>query len=211
MQPVSIHAVCFKVLSINTQRIALDARVDVLGNENGAQSLTIQLCGNAENQIVILVQLQRTFVLHRLHARYANDAALFVPDDAFEQMADAAQFVQAANDLTRVAASFIIVLLEGVQLLNHRERNHHLVLFKLEDRLRIVQQHIRVKHEILLGCQRSLRGGLGCASGFRRVVRGVSGQRAILELSEPKGGSVGAAPAAMPVVGGRIRAVPVLN
>ena len=90
MQPVSIHAVCFKVLSINTQRIALDARVDVLGNENGAQSLTIQLCGNAENQIVILVQLQRTFVLHRLHARYANDAALFVPDNAFEQMADAA-------------------------------------------------------------------------------------------------------------------------
>jgi hypothetical protein len=52
---------------------------------------------------------------------------------------------------------------------------------------------------------------LGCASGFRRVVRGVSGQRVILELSEPESGSVGAVPAAMPVVGGRIRAVPVLN
>ena len=211
VQPVSIHAVCFKVLSINTQRIALHARVDVLGDEDGAQPLTIQLSGNAENQIVILVQLQRTFVLHRLHARYANDAALFVPDDAFKQMADAAQFVQAANHLARVAASFIIVLLERVQLLDHRERNDHLVLLKLEDRLRIVQQHVRVKDEILLGCQRSLRGGLGCASGFRRVVRGVSGQRAILQLAEPKGGSVGAVPAVTPVNGGRIRAVPVLN
>jgi hypothetical protein len=77
--------------------------------------------------------------------------------------------------------------------------------------LRIVQQYIRVKHEILLGCQRSLRGGLGCASGFRRVVRGVSGQRAILQLSEPQRSSVGAVPAVMPVIGGRIRAVPVLN
>jgi hypothetical protein len=52
---------------------------------------------------------------------------------------------------------------------------------------------------------------LGCASGFRRVVRGVSGQRVILELSEPESGSVGAVPAVMPVIGGRIRAVPVLN
>jgi len=95
---------------------------------------------------------------HRLHARHADHASLLVPADALEEVPEAPQLVERADDLARVAARLVVVLLELVQLLDHRERDDDLVLLELEDRLRVVQQHVRVEHEMLLRCSRSLGG-----------------------------------------------------
>ena len=185
VQPVRIHAVGLEVLAGDAQRIALDARVDVLGDEDGAQPARLQPGGHAQDQVVVLVELQPALAGHRLHACHADHASLLVPADALEEVPEAPELVERADHLARVAARLVVVLLELVQLLDHRERDDDLVLLELEDRLRVVQQHVRVEHEMLLRCSRSLGGGLLGASGLGRVAGGVTGQRAILWMSGP--------------------------
>ena len=48
-----------------------------------------------------------------------------------------------------VAAGVVVVLLEVVQLLDDRERDDDLVLLEQEDRVGVVQQHVRVEDEVL--------------------------------------------------------------
>ena len=79
----------------------------------------------------------------------ADRAALLVPHHALEQRALRPETVERARDGAGVAARFVVVLLEGVELLDHREGNDHLVLGELEDRLRVVEEHVRVEDEVL--------------------------------------------------------------
>ena len=56
------------------------------------------------------------------------------------------QFVEEAADLARVAADFGRAFLGVVQFLDHLHRQEHIVLLELEQRGRVVHQHVGVEH-----------------------------------------------------------------
>jgi hypothetical protein len=51
--------VMLEILGGNAERVALDPRVDVLGNENGACARGVKLGGNGEDSVVGLVEIER--------------------------------------------------------------------------------------------------------------------------------------------------------
>jgi hypothetical protein len=58
------------------------------------------------------------------------------------------QFLQDAVDAAGVAAALRgLLALDGVELLEHLHRDGEVVVLELEDRLRVVQQDVRVEHE----------------------------------------------------------------
>ena len=59
---------------------------------------------------------------------------------------DLDQFVEEAADLARVAAGLGGAFLAVVELLDHLHRQVDVVLFELEQRGRVVHQHIGVEH-----------------------------------------------------------------
>ena len=59
--------------------------------------------------------------------------------------------VEGANRLPGVATGFVVVLLEPVQFLDHGQWDHHLMFGEFEQRVRVVEKHIGIQNEILLG------------------------------------------------------------
>ncbi len=148
VQPVRIDAVCLEVLRGHAERVALHARVDVLGHEDGAHAARVQRCGHRDDPVV-----DDAWIEPGRHgdfrARDPHRSALRIPGDALEQVAALAKPVERADHGARIAPRLVVGLLEGVELLDHADRDHHLVLLELEDRVRVVQQHVGVKHKAL--------------------------------------------------------------
>ena len=176
VQEIRGDVVVLEVLGGNPERVALHARVDVLRDEDRALAALMQLLRDREDAVVGLVEVERE-VAASVAARDADRSALVVPHDALEERALRAQPVERARDLTGVPPAFVVVLLERVELLDHREGNDHLVLGELEDRVRVVEEHVRVEHEVLAKRVR-LAPSRWCAEGFRRSAGAVLVQHA---------------------------------
>ena len=127
-----------------------------------------------EDAVVGLVEVEGE-VGARLAAGDPDRATLLVPHDALEERALAAEPVERAGDGAGVAARLVVVLLEGVELLDHREGDDHLMLGELEDRLRVVEKHVRVEHEVLAPDGAVAHRGIPCVRGYAEV-----GVRAVL-------------------------------
>ena len=79
------------------------------------------------------------------------------------QAALAAQTVEGADHLAGVAAEFVVVLLELVQLLDHRHRQDHGVVVEAGDGVAVVEEDVGVEDEEFAGHDgpRSRRSGCG--------------------------------------------------
>jgi hypothetical protein len=138
--------------------------------------MSFEFLRDREDAVVGLVEVERE-VAAAVAARDADRPALLVPHDALEERALCAKPVERARHLARVAAPLIVVLLEGVEFLDHREGDDHLMLGELEDRVRVVEEHIRVEHEVL--SKHAPIGALRrCGESSRRCVHAVFVQHA---------------------------------
>ena len=163
MEEVGRDVIVLEILGRNAERIALHTRVDVFGDEDRALSTRMEIVRDAEDAVVGLVEIEREISV-RAAPRNANRAALFVPDDTLEKRPLRAKSIERARDMPRISAAFIVVFLERVELFDHREWDHHFVLGEFENRLRVVEEDVGVKHKVLAR-RRSRRLGAGEAFG----------------------------------------------
>lgn len=63
---------------------------------------------------------------------------------------DGAEAIELARDLAGVTAELRELLLELVDLLDHVDRDHHVVVGEVEDRARVVEEDVGIENEILL-------------------------------------------------------------
>ena len=61
----------------------------------------------------------------------------------------APKIVQVAGNLARVSAELRQVALELIDLLDHVDRDHHLVVVEVKEGPRVVQEHVGVEDEVL--------------------------------------------------------------
>src|SRR2546423_10979328 len=69
---------------------------------------------------------------------------------ALGQLAGRAQVIEMMGDQASVPADLILPALLAVDLLDHGQRDHDLVVLEGEDRIGVVQQHVRVEDVNLL-------------------------------------------------------------
>ena len=184
------RAVVFVILRRDAGDRALDAQVDVLGHEHhGRFGLGLFQREDGVDDVVVgdVVRVPRSIraiharAFHRLAApaRFQRAGLEMQPADAFHatqlQAIGAAQhqsrgdlvgalrldqLVDETADLARIAAGLGGPLLAAVEFLDHLHRQEHVVFLELEQRGRVVHQHIGVEyvdtlafghHVVLLG------------------------------------------------------------
>ena len=66
------------------------------------------------------------------------------------EAAQGPQAVQQAGDGAGIAPHLGLILLEVVHFLNHHDGQHHVVFLEVQDRVGVVEKHIRVEDKHLL-------------------------------------------------------------
>jgi hypothetical protein len=54
--------------------------------------------------------------------------------------------------MSGISTGFVLILLEVIDLLDHRDRNDQIIVLKVEQRLRIVKQNIGVEDVCFFQC-----------------------------------------------------------
>ena len=164
-----VHPIAGVVLGDQAHRIGLDAQVGVLRHQHhrrlvadyGAELLLLQ--SNSQDVVVTIARLQfRRQGGQRLAAaeHHHQRAPLVAIGNPFGQVALRPQLIQKPRHLAGVATLLRRVALEAVDLLDHLDRDHDVVVLETGEGQRIVQQHVGVQHERLAhGPSRSLWGG----------------------------------------------------
>jgi len=86
-----------------------------------------------------------------------------------------AQAVEVPDALARVAPDVVVVPLELVEFLDHREGDDDVVLLEDEERVGVVQEHVRVENEVLDARVALLAAGAGGRLGRSRRGAGTLG------------------------------------
>ena len=144
------------VLRREAHRIGLDAQVGVFGHQHHrwlvADQAGAELLERHRQDVVVAIaalqfrrQLSQGFTAAEHHLQGA--AAGVVDRHAIGQVALLPQRIQQPGDLAGITALLGGVTLEAVDLLHHLDRDHHRVVFKAGERLRVVEQHIRIENE----------------------------------------------------------------
>ena len=150
VQEVCGNVICFEIFRWNAERIALYPCGDVLRDEDRALACSVERCRDGENSVVVDREIKREgWRLDAVTSIDANGTTLIVPLHANEEWTLLTQTIERANGLSRVTSCFVVVFLECVEFFDHREWNHHFMLSKLEHRIGVVKQHVRVEHEML--------------------------------------------------------------
>ena len=154
------RAIVLVILRHDADDRGLDAQVDVLGHEHHrhARLLLAQREDRAEDVVVRDHRAEALAGIERcgLETQLA-DALLAAQLQALRtRQGDAGgdllralrldQLVEEAADLARVAAGFGRALLAVVEFLDDLHRQEHVVLLELEQRGRVVHQHVGVEH-----------------------------------------------------------------
>jgi hypothetical protein len=149
------------VLRRQAERVGADAQVHVLGDEDRRHAPRAVADVERHGEDVVVGDLARAQGLGQLAARERDgDAAARGQAHAIVEVALLAQGVEQAGDGAGVATALVQLLLEGVDLLDDRDRDVDVVLLELEERLGIVQQDIRIEDEVLEhGTERRAGGG----------------------------------------------------
>ncbi len=150
VQLVEIGLLALEVLHLDAQGVRLEAGVDVLGDEDHPLALAEQAEGGGNDAVVRDVEVDAgAAALLPLHGDQHRAAVR--GGHAPAQAALAAQTVQGADHPAGVAAEFVVVLLELVQLLDHRHRQDHGVVGEAGDGVAVVQEHVGVEDEEFAG------------------------------------------------------------
>jgi hypothetical protein len=149
-----------KSSAVSPDCVALDARVDVLGDEDDRPSGLLEAVGAADDAVVGGVAREQGAAALVVVEDDPDGAAGLLDPHPLGEIADVAQAVEVPDGGAGVAAEVVGVGLELVQLLDDVERDDDLVVLEHEQRVRVVQQHVRVDDE-----------GLGVAVGFAHWVR----------------------------------------
>ncbi len=150
---VDVDVLRLEVHRGEAQRIGADAEVDVLGDEDRRLALVVVAHVERDHQDEVVGDLalaQRG----RHGARRRGDAqppARRQRRPVGEARALGPQAVEHARHLARVAPALRGLLLELVDLLDDEDRDDDLVVGEGQKRARIVDQDVRVEHEVFHG------------------------------------------------------------
>ena len=138
---------------LEPQRVAADAHVDVLGDEDrrrAAVGVTNLEC-DLEDPLIHRSAVVARVLRRVLRQRDAHRAAVVHLLRMREPAVLAAMLVEQPRDLARVAAELGLVFLERVDLFDHVDRDDHRVVGKRVERACVVKQHVGVQNVVLDG------------------------------------------------------------
>src|ERR1035437_9461061 len=143
------HAVVLIILRHQTERVGLDAQIDVLGDQD-RRVLRLRLLdagGERKNAVV-----------HRILGEDRFAVGVFVERDfelpavwqlhARAQAAFAAKAVEHPRNRARIAAQLGGLALEAVNLLDDLDGHEDIVFLKIDERIRVVEQNIGIQNII---------------------------------------------------------------
>lgn len=149
VEAVEVDLLGLEVFGDQAQRVALDAGVDVLADEDDGRALLLQGQRAADDAVV-----------RRVGGQAGAELLVFLEDDAHApaglrdghavgEVALLSQRVEQPDGRPRVAAEVVGAALELVELLDHVERDDDLVLLEHVQRVGVVQQDVGVDDEVL--------------------------------------------------------------
>ena len=144
------HAVGLVILRLQAERVRFDAKIDVLGDENRPLFRVRFLHGNGQRNdaaVHIVVAAGEVAVLVFVPENDAQPASVR-QGDAFAQTAFGAQTVERARNGAGVRAALGGFAFEPVNFLDDLDGNQEVVLLKIEDRVRVVQENVGVENVI---------------------------------------------------------------
>ena len=149
VEALKVYLLGLEILGGNAKGIALDAGIDVLGDEDGLLALLDQIVSDGDDAIVGGIGGQARAELDLMRQDDANPAVGLGDVDALGEMAEAAEVVEVADDGAGIAAKIVGGGLEPVEFLDHIEGDHDLIISQEEDRVGVVQQDIGVDDKVL--------------------------------------------------------------
>jgi hypothetical protein len=163
VQPLRVDLLILEVLGLDAQRVGLDARRQVLGDEHRPLALLVQVPRDRDDAVVghlfarsraggLAVTSMRIVPVCHPGPRDAPGPTRglpLAPADAVVRRPMRAQAVQVADALARVPPEVILLALHLVQFFDDRKRDDDVVLFEHEERVRVVEQDVRVETKCL--------------------------------------------------------------
>ena len=139
----------------DAQRVGADAQVRVHRDEHGRPRLVAvaHVDRDLEDRAVLRagVEADHQRLGPLLGDGDAQRAAAVERDAARERLpVRLAEVVEEPRDVARVAPALGALALELVDLLDRVDRDDEIVVLELEDRLRVVQEHVRIEDVVLL-------------------------------------------------------------
>jgi hypothetical protein len=136
------------VLSGEPDGVALEPHVGVAGHQGHVPELPLERPSALQDAVVCAVRPQIDGELVEVMDQLDPELPTLVIDQhTVAQRALPAQVIEDPRHGPGVPPRLVHVLLEAVDLLDDRDRDHDEVLIKGEDRLGIVEQHVGVDHE----------------------------------------------------------------
>ncbi len=176
VEALEIHLLGLEILGHEPHRIALDAGVDVLGDEDDAHALLHEAKGAADDAVVRRIGGQPRAKFLVLLENHADAPAGLRKIDALGKFSLQAKRIEMTDDGSGVAAQIVGVGLELIQFLDDIEGDDDLVVGEHEQGVGIVQQNVRVQNEML-----DVSVGMGHGKNpFRYGLRSVCIRRVIV-------------------------------
>ncbi len=142
-----------EVLGMEPHGVGLDPQVRVFRHQDDGRTILAlaQVQGRGQDAVVALGRHEfGRQALRRLMVQLHPQAAAAVERNAFRKLSAQPVFVQDPRNLARVPPHFVDAFFEPVQLLDHDNGDHHVIIVKGKYGAGIVEQHIRVEHKGLL-------------------------------------------------------------
>ena len=135
-----------EVLGRKTEHLRLEPQQDVLGHQHDLPALLMQPLAHAQDAVV-LHAVGQAFRQRDVHAvgLDAQRAPAF-QRHALQQVAAAAVPLERADGCTGVRAALALGFFQAVQLLEHRERQHEVVILKAVQRIGRLDQHVGIQY-----------------------------------------------------------------
>jgi len=151
VQLLDVDPVALVILRRDPEGVRLDPQVRVLGDHDHGNVPFPRARGEGDTEDLVVpgpaFQFRRKQGRPLASERHAQDPSV-LQRDSLPEVAGGAQAVDVLGHRPGVAPEHVQVFFEMIELLDHRDRDDHPVVFEMEQRVGVVQQDVRVEHEV---------------------------------------------------------------